>query len=426
MMNYRVTYSDELYHHGILGQKWGKKNGPPYPLDADDHSASEKKAGWRKSLAERSAKRKQRAIEKSSKKLQQAKADYADLNKNGINSAKFKRDWGDFGDREDIFKFNWGISRAEALKRSKKSTKNKLVRASYKAKIAKGADLTDEERALKKKDQIKKAILIAGVTALTVGVAYKMLHDKEVDAGLLDKYLDADLKKGDLEDVIKEGFEFHRMTGWKKEDWSGLNRLYVSATNIDRDIYKGFLRDWHHTGERFEHTLRAAKDIKVAGSNKQLEVFEKMLEDNDFFDEFADKFSVGYRQLKTLADKDYAKERILLYIGDGTIEGFAKKYYDTMIYDLVKTDSSTAKKYLQQLKDLGYDAVVDDFDRGKMSYKPLIIINPEDVLEQVGATKVTQIDEAKAQERLFKSGLLEVGFKGLKLHDIKEFRTFRS
>ena len=23
-----------LSHHGILGQKWGKKNGPPYPLDS--------------------------------------------------------------------------------------------------------------------------------------------------------------------------------------------------------------------------------------------------------------------------------------------------------------------------------------------------------------------------------------------------------
>lgn len=57
--------SNYLMHHGILGQKWGKKNGPPYPLEAGDHSASEKKAGWIKSLRDKHAankrKKKQRA-----------------------------------------------------------------------------------------------------------------------------------------------------------------------------------------------------------------------------------------------------------------------------------------------------------------------------------------------------------------------------
>lgn len=33
-----------LCHHGIKGQKWGKRNGPPYPISPGDHSAAEKKA----------------------------------------------------------------------------------------------------------------------------------------------------------------------------------------------------------------------------------------------------------------------------------------------------------------------------------------------------------------------------------------------
>lgn len=31
-----------LVHHGIMGQKWGHRNGPPYPLSPSDHSASER------------------------------------------------------------------------------------------------------------------------------------------------------------------------------------------------------------------------------------------------------------------------------------------------------------------------------------------------------------------------------------------------
>ena len=37
-----------LVHHGILGQKWGKKNGPPYPLKGGAYSVSEKRQIYEK------------------------------------------------------------------------------------------------------------------------------------------------------------------------------------------------------------------------------------------------------------------------------------------------------------------------------------------------------------------------------------------
>ena len=54
-MNYYGIYPENDYryylqHHGILGQKWGERNGPPYPLKANQHSTAENKAGWKSSL----------------------------------------------------------------------------------------------------------------------------------------------------------------------------------------------------------------------------------------------------------------------------------------------------------------------------------------------------------------------------------------
>lgn len=45
-----ITASDIICHHGIEGQRWGKRNGPPYPLTAGAHSPEEKRAKYQRSI----------------------------------------------------------------------------------------------------------------------------------------------------------------------------------------------------------------------------------------------------------------------------------------------------------------------------------------------------------------------------------------
>ena len=70
--------NDYLSHHGIQGQKWGKQNGPPYPLAPSAHSATEKRrysdnAGklesWRSSRSIMSDARYDKQIRKTQRRI---------------------------------------------------------------------------------------------------------------------------------------------------------------------------------------------------------------------------------------------------------------------------------------------------------------------------------------------------------------------
>lgn len=65
-MNY-VYEEDYLFHHGIKGQKWGKQNGPPYPLSKEKHNKVVKKSKKEKDrIKEMSDDELQNAIERLS------------------------------------------------------------------------------------------------------------------------------------------------------------------------------------------------------------------------------------------------------------------------------------------------------------------------------------------------------------------------
>lgn len=60
-----------LEHHGILGQKWGKRNGPPYPLGSDESTGKRLKSS-KGGIIERHKKKK--TAKKRVKNLKKARA----------------------------------------------------------------------------------------------------------------------------------------------------------------------------------------------------------------------------------------------------------------------------------------------------------------------------------------------------------------
>lgn len=65
--------NDELYHHGVKGQEWGEKNGPPYPLNSSVSTgkALKKEAKYKKKYSEKVAKNWNKKAAKMNKEMKE-------------------------------------------------------------------------------------------------------------------------------------------------------------------------------------------------------------------------------------------------------------------------------------------------------------------------------------------------------------------
>lgn len=385
--------NNELKHYGVKGMKWGVWN----------EETRARYEGTQNDVISSSN------LKKIDIKKHKVQNELDDIRRNGYKSAALIKRYPGIDTMSDWeFKYlGYGISKETALNLTETSLKNKIVRSNYRKKLLTGEEFTDEEKQLIKQDAIKTAVIVAAATGVSVYTAYKfgVFEKMHNNNSALSTIVEQSLDAGNYEQVIQQGFNFHRMSGWKNEDFSSRDAIYVSATEADRDIYKGFLKNWHKTGKRYEATLQAVKDIKVAGTNKQYEMLKELLEDNDYFDDFVQHFFIGDNSLITQYKGTY-HDAIRREINRKGGEQFVKDHYKDVIFDLVKQDSSPAKKFLEKAKSMGYNALVDDFDRGTMSYTPLILIDPQDVVKQVGSTRVRTLEEGVAQIKTGARGIL--------------------
>lgn len=450
--------SNELYHHGILGQRWGKKNGPPYPLSAKDHSASEKKAGWRNSLDSNSE------LEEKKKAYKQAKKEYSrsfnkayNLSIAGYSPVKAHREankerWADasskaqkyldakteYKNEKQKIKEYQKINR-EILKKNpnaavvnpdiaswaKQHKKELLIGAGVvgaAALIAVGAktydsyknkEIADALSAIAEKDR-RNAEAIAQ-NRMKIPVADLNANGKKECGGFNSKpeqfmkaWFDADSKRyvpispeefakmGNDDGVsIEVGANMFRMSKGKHGTLrDGFE--YVSISEEDRDRYRGFLPQmWNANAfggvkQSFEATLEAKEKIKAPGKKESIELMEAALK----------KVHPGR------SDQAYRVDIL--------------NNFNAYQVNLIDRNNKLGKAYAAELIAHGYNAMIDFNDAGRLSDKPLILINGNKAARVKGIQKFS-IDETRD---FFKRIELPKAYEGFNINAWNKMNSF--
>ena len=366
MSYYAVTYSNSLSHHGIKGQKWGKKNGPPYPLDAEDHSASEKKAGWRDSL---------------------------ESTKENIKSRfKLKREY-----KENI----------RSINKSDLSRKEK--------KIQKGSELLKYESRRKefefsdKQKKIIKGVLIGAGVVTLAAAAYYVGRNNYVRDNVGEV-----LKKNSTMQIIVSG----ENVGDKLD-----HTFYAVNRSTDKMLYKGEygslmfkkqLKDGIKNPKVFRLTAELQKDAKIVPINEATSTFKKLYNEDGGFHKSYD-YLVNHPKDAGL-NMNGLKTKLFNKVTSGNATD--REMYDAFNIMLVSHDNpeinTQVNKFYNALKNAGYSGVLDVHDTMYSGYRgmaknPLIIFD----YEAVARKSVENVSKTETMANLVGSQIVNNGHRYL-------------
>lgn len=361
------TIGGDLVHHGIKGQKWGKRNGPPYPLNASDHSTAEKKAGTKGWSKEAKQESKKKTTSTSSGNLQRLKdnvkkteKEYKKLYKTKKNSlALYSEDYDILDERLQKAERNFYLARKEleyaktkeALKTesSKKSKRRLKLEEAYKKQ-----GMSDEEASVyaARRVQIEKYVAIAGATALTAAVGYAAYKNYQMST-------DGFLNENDI---------MYRIA---QTDSTKLHDSFYTSNKKDSHKYVGkyaaeHLKGMTGTKDIYQKTIRPTKSVKIASEKNAAKIFGETLRNDS-------KFAAAVKNLKNVEAVhdlygDLDSEINAVIKGKNPLSLY-KKFNTSITFNDVKTNDDVMSPFIEAVKKSGYGAVYDYNDRWHSGYQ---------------------------------------------------------
>lgn len=236
---------------------------------------------------------------------------------------------------------------------------------------------------------------------------------------------------------VPPGRVFHRMS--KDSEEILRDRLYASVEGDDSDRYKATMpMFWQKQREQlaglgfdmseygddadafdedgalkpppgggFQVAIKAVNEIRSPGAKTRVKEYIKLLDTplsqkkelTDYLQQVNDM-----RQFTGKKPLDLAQATVRDLMDDGNSatldnEAFALKTYRNFALGLA-ADSPINSAYFDGIKKLGFNALIDDNDAGKLSDAPFIIFDSDKDLKRIGATPITAEEVRKAQEKI--------------------------
>lgn len=366
------AWKNELYHHGILGMKWGVRRyqNPDGSLTPEGY----KRYYGNSSVATKHQAYKDTKNAKRSSFVKQQtslmKASYIPTRKNREALSEATDNYNHSKQTTKQRKLEYETSKERArldsknIEISNKSDHRTKLEAKYREM---GMSVKDAEAAANKRIQTEK--FIATAAGVTVGAAAAMYLTKG--------------RIGKADQIIKAGKSLQRIEYSEKTFMN--NALYTSITKHDNKRYERTMFPMDDfglgaSGKRYVKKFTFDRDIKVASESNARDVFNDLYKKDKEFRENLKGFMLPH----TLYDPEGLGKVTKIEKRNAYTE-FNRHIVDMNHASYLETEKGSAastvlKKYENALKEAGYDAIQDLNDKkysGYNSDNPLIVFNKE-------------------------------------------------